>query len=325
MKTLSRTIGIPRLALSLVRCMSRPFTSFLMLFVLVIATAGVAQGQVIYDSTVSPLPGNLPSVGAEAYAFNELGDGVNFAGTSRKLSSVTVTLSSWGCQSGHWYSGDCVTTPGATFTIPITFNIYNAGNPLAGSSITTRTQTFSVPYRPSADTTNCTDGRWFDVVHATCFNGLATNVTFNFPTLPVLPNSVVYGSVYDTTSYGPIPIGQFASCFTSSAGCPYDSLNIALAPVVTVGSKSFPGTLYQNTVYSSNYCDGGTAGTGTFRLDSPTSACWAGYIPAIQVNAANPPVTKDDCKKGSWESLTNASGLPFPNQGQCIQYVNTGK
>lgn len=291
-----------------------------------ITTASVAQGQVIYDSTVSPLPGNLPSVGAEAYAFNELGDGVTFAGTSRNLRNVTVTLSSWGCQSGHWYSNDCVTTPGATFSVPITFNIYDAGNPLPGSLIATRTQTFSVPYRPSADHTNCTGGRWYHAVDGTCFNGLATNITFNFSSQNVvLPNSAVYGIVYNTTSYGPSPIGTSASCFASSGGCPYDSMNIALAPVVTVGSKPYPDTLYQNTLYAGNYCDNGLAGTGTFRLDSPSSACWAGFIPAAQFTAANPPLTKDDCKNGGWQSLTNASGEPFRNQGQCIQYVNTGK
>jgi hypothetical protein len=289
-----------------------------------ITTARVAHGQVIYDSTVSPLPGNLPSVGAEAYAFNEFGDGVTFAGTSRRLSSVTVTLSSWGCQSGHWYSEDCVTAPGATFTVPITFNVYNAGNPLPGSLIVTRTQSFSVPYRPSTDSINCTGGRWYDEVHGTCFNGLASNVTFNF-TLPVVPDSVVYGIVYNTTHYGPSPIGESEPCFPSSGGCPYDSMNIALAPVVTVGSKPYPDTSYQNAVYGASYCDGGIDGTGTFRLDSPTSACWAGYVPAAQFTAANPPPTKDDCKNGGWQSRTNASGQPFPNQGQCIQYVNTGK
>lgn len=40
-----------------------------------IAGAGSGGGErAIYDSLVSPLPGNLPSVGAEAYAFNELGN-----------------------------------------------------------------------------------------------------------------------------------------------------------------------------------------------------------------------------------------------------------
>lgn len=33
----------------------------------------------------------------------------------------------------------------------------------------------------------------------------------------------------------------------------------------------------------------------------------------------NQPQTKEDCKKGDWESYN------FENQGQCIRYVNTGK
>ncbi len=298
-----------------------------LIFALLLVVLGAipALGQVIYDSTVSPLPGNLPSVGPEAYAFNELGDGVTFAGTARNLRAVTVTLSSWGCQSGHWYSGDCVTTPGATFNIDITFNIYNAGDPLPGAQIATRTQTFAVPYRPSADP-SCTGGRWKEAASGICYNGLANNITFDFSSLNVvLPNAAVYGIVYNTTSYGPNPIGPSAPCFISSGGCPYDSLNIALAPVVTVGSKQFPATLYQNTIYPTNYCDSGLAGVGTFRLDSPSSACWTGYIPAAKFTAYTVATTKNACKNNGWQSLSRADGSLFKNQGDCIQYVNTGK
>ena len=268
----------------------------------------------------------MPSEGAEAYAFNQFGDGITFAGTSRNLATVTVTLSSWGCQSGNWHSGNCVSSSGATFSIPITFNIYNAGSPASGSLIATRTQTFSVPYRPSADNTNCTGpnaGKWYQAATATCFNGLANNITFDFSSLNVsLPNSVVYGIVYNTTSYGPSPIGTSAACFPTSAGCPYDSLNIALAPVVTVGTKPYFNTVYQNSPIAGEYCDNGLAGTGTFRLDSPTSACWAGYIPAAQFFATNPPTSKDDCKNGGWQTRTNAAGEPFKNQGQCVSSTN---
>ena len=35
--------------------------------------------------------------------------------------------------------------------------------------------------------------------------------------------------------------------------------------------------------------------------------------------------SKDDCKNGGWEGLTRADGSSFTNQGDCIQYVNTGK
>ncbi len=37
------------------------------------------------------------------------------------------------------------------------------------------------------------------------------------------------------------------------------------------------------------------------------------------------PSSKDDCKKGGWQNLARADASPFKNQGDCIQYVNTGK
>jgi hypothetical protein len=295
-------------------------TSLLLLF-----GATQAFGQVIYDSTVSPLPGNLPSEGPEAYFFSEFGDGVTFTGTARNLSSVTVTMSSFGCQSGRWNTNDCATVPGSTFSQSITLNLYNAGSPTPGLPIASRTQTFAIPYRPSASAT-CGDGRWFDSNSGLCFNGLANNITFDFSSLNlVLPNSVVYGIVYNTTHNGPAPVGESAACFSTSAGCPYDALNIALAPVVTVGTKPFFNTIYQNSLYGFEYCDNGAAGTGTFRLDSPTVACWAGYIPAARFTAASVPANKEQCKNGGWQTLTRANGSSFNNQGDCIQYVNTGK
>jgi len=252
-----------------------------------LATSG---GQpVIYSSVVaSPGPGNLPSVGAEAYAFNELGNQVNFSGTNRTLTSVVVSMSSWGCVSGNWTNDTCVTPTGATFSEPITLNIYNppaAGSDLPGSLITSVTQTFAIPYRPSANNSHCNfknsdsgygppSGEWWDASLKTCFNGLAVNVTFDVPNVTV-PNTVVYGIVYNTSHYGPTPYGQTTACYTSSGGCGYDSLNIALSldPTnVNVGSDTNIGTVWQNTSYAPFYCDNGVAGTGFFRLDSPTTA-----------------------------------------------------
>jgi hypothetical protein len=245
--------------------------------------------EVIYDSTVQPLPGNLNSVGAEAYSFTELGDEVTFAKMSRVLDKVTVTMSSWGCQQGHWYSNNCVTEPGATFSVPITFTFYHAptgSGYTAGTQIASKTQTFDIPYRPSTSA-HCSGGRWWN--GTTCFNGLAVNITFDFtPLHPVLPNTVVFGIAYNTSHYGPHPMGESLPCYTSSGGCPYDSLNIALAPTVTVGSKPHPNTLYQNAVYPGDYCDNGAHGVGTLRLDSPGNACWAGYIPAVRIVATTP-------------------------------------
>ena len=86
----------------------------------------------------------------------------------------------------------------------------------------------------------------------------------------------------------------------AAAGCPYDSLNVALSqdPTnVTKGSNPNTGKVFWNTSTASAYCDGGAAGSGTFRLDSPgtlpADQCWTVgntpgtppyYVPAVQFN-----------------------------------------
>ena len=37
------------------------------------------------------------------------------------------------------------------------------------------------------------------------------------------------------------------------------------------------------------------------------------------------PTSKEQCKDGGWMTLNRADGSSFKNQGDCIQYVNTGK
>jgi hypothetical protein len=64
--------------------------------------------------------------------------------------------------------------------------------------------------------------------------------------------------------------------------------------------------------------------------DTPTSTSTAGPIDtATFTPTAGPtsavPTNKDQCKKGGWMTLTRADGSRFKNQGDCIQYVNTGK
>jgi len=55
----------------------------------------VAMADVIYNSIPAPLPGNLPSLGYQATQTTEFGDRIQFAGTARHLTTVTVTLSDW--------------------------------------------------------------------------------------------------------------------------------------------------------------------------------------------------------------------------------------
>lgn len=220
--------------------------------------SGTAQAAsiVIYNSIPNPLPDDIASLGFEAAKTNEFGDQVSFAGSARALDTVTVTLDSQACQTGG--DATCMTTPGATFSEPVTFNIYNvpttgAGGtyPAPGSLIATLTTTFNIPYRPSADPA-CGNNGW----GASCSPGLATNITFDFTSQSItLPDNVVYGIVYNTSAYGPLPYG---------AGGPYDSLNVALSqdPTdLTAGSDPNPGNLFWNTSEADYYCDGGTAGS----------------------------------------------------------------
>jgi len=305
-----------------------PKTLRVIFFALSLALLGAtpALGQVIYNNIPNPLPGNVPSVGFEATGTSEFGDRVQFASGGRASTTVILTMSSWGCGSGHWFSGDCLTTPGATFSHPITLNIYNVGAGSApGTVIGTVTQTFAIPFRPSADNVHCTGpnaGKWFDAASSTCFNGLATNVTFDLTSQHLsLPNEVIFGVAYNTSHFGYAPIGETPSCYTSLAGCGYDSLNVAVVDPATsnsVGSNPAPNDAYQYTQYDS--CTNGAI--MPFGLDA---GCWTGFKPSVRFNAANPPLTKDDCKNGSWQSRTTAAGVRFTNQGQCIQYVNTGK
>jgi hypothetical protein len=246
------------------------------------ASASVPRS-VLYTST-APGVGNIPSVGVEAYGFNQIGDEVILRRVA-KIKSVAVQLSSWTCQSGAWYAGDCSTTPGATYTTPITLNIYRAsstdpitGETTPGGLLATVTKTFTIPYRPSASP-QCTGtqaGEWFKNGQG-CFNGLAHTIGFTLTGLKTkLPKDVVWGVSYNSDNFGPEPI--------HGTNSPTDSLNVGLAPKVRAGKQRFPGGLFWDTQFESNSC-GPPFVAGDFNLDNAGGNCWTGFVPAAQFNA----------------------------------------
>ena len=50
-----------------------------------------------------------------------------------------------------------------------------------------------------------------------------------------------------------------------------------------------------------------------------------GNPPPQQPPSTSSRFNKDACKKGGWQGLSRADGSGFKNQGDCIQYANTGK
>jgi hypothetical protein len=256
------------------------------------AYAVSAVNGVVFNSVPDTLPGNVPAYGFQATRMSEFGDGISFNASAKKhLKNVKVVMSVWACQTGQWNLGDCATTAGSTFTHPITFNIYAAettGSLIPGALIATLTQTFTLKFRPSVDPT-CPNNPtvptgWFSAADGKCQNGLAQKITFNFASQHlVLPNSIVYGVAFNTTSWGAAPYGTSTACFNDAVtGCAYDALNVgAAAGFAKRGTDRYPNGQFANVANPGYYCDGGTGGSSIFRLDD-AFGCSTGFNPLVR-------------------------------------------
>lgn len=252
-----------------------------------VGASAAAAATTVYQNEPGVLPGNVPSLGFEASATSEYGGAISLAGTARKAVNLRFGLSSWGCTSGTWNGGDCLRVPGfMKFPVTFTARIYSVGpGDAPGSVLAQATKTIDVPYRPSANHKMCTGanaGKWYQSTTATCFNGKLVRRSIYFGK-QTLPDDVIVSLAYDTTHYGYNPIGESAPCYTEDGGCGYDSLNVALVgDAPTIGSQPNPDDGWLNSSSGGAYCDGGSGGAGTFRLDA---GCWTGYQPMLKLNA----------------------------------------
>jgi len=227
----------------------------------VAANAAVTAGHpVVFDATVTPLPGNVVSLGYQATQTAEFGDLVQLAGTNRTLQSATVTMSDWALAS------DYPALPAAGWTHPITFNVYNVDNtspatPAPGTLIGSITQTVDVPWRPVADPT-CPGGTAWRAANSQCYNGFAFNVTLDLSSIGTVPDEIIYGIAYNTNTWGADPIGLSG---------PYESLNVGLkdsAP--TTGTDVDPDALFWNTATAGNCSFSESGGVITLLADCTT-------------------------------------------------------
>jgi len=241
----------------------------------------------VYDSLPTGGTVSVPSLGLEAQQFNRIGNEVILT-KSAKITKVSVTLTSFSCQTGTG-SATCTTSPGATFPTPVTLTLYrhstsnpNTGEVTPGSKILTFTKTYNVKFRPSADPT-CANTTQFRGSDGNCHNGLDQNIVFNIPDTK-LPIVVVWGVTYSTDHQGPNPIG--------GSGAPQDSLNVGLTPAVLTGLNRTDDTIFWDTATAANSCatapPNGNSGpfvTGEFNRDGPCNGAnnsWAGFIPAAK-------------------------------------------
>lgn len=82
------------------------------------------------------------------------------------------------------------------------------------------------------------------------------------------------------------------------------------------GNPNLPGT-YNYELYAVEKGDG----PGGVRLASVGITVVVGSGGDV----CNVPTDKNQCKNGGWSSMTRLDSTPFKNQGDCIQYLNTGK
>jgi hypothetical protein len=248
----------------------------------------------LYSSTSSAV--SIPSVGVEAYSFNQVGNEVILNRTAT-TKSVTVTMVDWACQTGDeaGTSGPCTTGGHATFPTRITLDLYKAssknastGETTPGAPIKSVSKTFKIKYRPSADGVSgdgtCTGGE-FTGSDGKCHNGLSQAITFTVN--KKLPTDVVWGVSYSSDNSGPNPIGGTNS--------PQDSLNVGLAPVVKTGLDRAPDSIFWDTRYQGFTCADPVSGntgpfvTGEFNRDGScdgTPNSWNGYVPAAAFTAS---------------------------------------
>jgi hypothetical protein len=257
-----------------------------------------SNSQVVYDSLNSPLPPDTWSQAYYATGITEFGNEITPASTSSQLSNVVVALDSQACESGT--GATCTTTPGATFPLSITMYLYNAGSPV-NSPIATDTQTFNIPFRPSAAAvatpTLCATGnnwsgfpndgtQWYDAATSNCYYGITYAAVFNTWTGVTLPSNVTYGIYFDASSG------------------PAQSLNVELSNEpnnVTVGSDTDPGNVFVAgtqgdigpgeitcSTLGAGFAQYSTAAGSGCGLSSPNQDTTVTNIPAVEFNTFSP-------------------------------------
>ncbi len=251
--------------------------------------AGAAGAEVIYKN----MPTKHQFDGAEGFeccGTSSFGGEVTFAGSLRSSPMITVGLLSFGCEEGG--NETCKTHSGATFTWPLTLEIYEPGaGDAVGPLITRVTSSFKIPYRPS-ESSKCPEVEgWTKGYGSECVVAIAKNVTFNLKGF-TLPNTAIIALAFNTETYGSKPTGTEG---------PEDSLNVtvnvsyectkenaitheceAYAELPTgpdPGTDPFPEQVFQDTVYSVPACGGVEGSFG------PSGDCWKYAQPAFEVKA----------------------------------------
>ena len=222
-----------------------------------------------------------------------------FMGNAGTAAAANPLLCFSGTTDGTTYGGVCTINPGGTSATLNTADgdpdgsyagVYYASSNLSGDSVATVTG-LSFTY-------TCTSA-------ATCVTGGSPRMS-----IPIDTNADG-----DTESYAFIDANN-----CGQAGGTGGTVN-QNCPVF------FGSTLYANWAAFA-------AANPTYRIATDAVSFviadqpFVGIVSNVQLGQgedAGVATAKDECKNGGWANLTRADDTEFKNQGDCIQYVNTGK
>ena len=251
--------------------------------------AGAAGAQLIYKN----MPTKHQFDGAEGFeccGTSAFGGEVTFAGSNRSSPTITAGLLSFACEEGS--NETCKSKPAATFTWPITLEVYEPGaGDAVGSLITKVTSAFKIPYRPS-ESSKCPEVEGYTKGYGPeCVVAIAKNISFTLKGF-TLPNTAIIDLAFNTETYGANPTGMEG---------PENSLNVTvnvsyectkenpttheceayaeLPTAPSVGTDPFPEQVFQSTVYGVAACGGVEGSFGA------SGDCWKYAQPAFEVKA----------------------------------------
>jgi hypothetical protein len=257
-----------------------------------VVTAASASAMAIYNNLPKPAPGDLVSQSFEATGTSEWGGQVEFKSAGkpkRVLSSVTLGMSSYACQTGSGLT--CASGKMAKFKLPITLNVY-AVNPAnqepVQPALASVTQEFEIPYRPSASAL-CpvtSEGVGWG---AECKIGRLHEITFAVPGAVTVANTAIVAVAFNTENYGAAPTGKpgpenslnVATNATYSYNETAKEFELGSGPAPSIGADPLPSDAYINSVNAGEY--GSTPDPGQFAL---ASGNWAGFQPAFEIKAS---------------------------------------
>ena len=281
-RPLTGALGILAMAILLGACASPVSTGLPVTSVPPSPTPSPAPGTaVVYDSLPGVLPPNMPSQPFQAQQTFEFGDYVHLGGSIRALRTVSFVMSDWAL------AADYPALPSTGWAYPLTCNIYAVipGVPAnhLGALLGSLSQSFVMPWRPAEDPAAplLYGKHGWTASNGLFYNGFAFKVTFDMTSLELtLPDQVIIGIAYNTQTYGAIPTGLNG---------PYNSLNVGVEGIATVGRDDDPDRVFWNTITAAWYADQGAAGIGIFREDTNWAAAFA--VPSlsslpIQITAA---------------------------------------